>query len=174
MVKNMPANEGHASSIPGSGRLPREGNGKFSSVQSLSRVRLFGPHESQHARLPCPSPVQGVVYWLEAASSSLRERKKTHWGTPANNTVWALSWHQLPVTWGRHLGYPTPMSLQLTPASSISLQLKQTVPSANCPAGPGQIPELSDITKFHLKPPSFEVVCYIAIDNQNTDINLLA
>ena len=132
------------------------------------------PHELQHVRPPCPSPVQGVVYWLEAASSSLRERKKTRWGTLANNTGWALSWHQLPVMWGHHLRYPTPMSLQLTPASSISLQLKWTVPSANCPAGPGQIPELSDITKFHLKPLSFEVVCYIAIDNQNTDINLLA
>ena len=26
------------------------------SVQSLSRVRLFATHESQHARPPCPSP----------------------------------------------------------------------------------------------------------------------
>ena len=32
----------------------------FSSVQSLSRVQLFGPHESQHARPPCPSPTPGV------------------------------------------------------------------------------------------------------------------
>ena len=30
---------------------------KFSSVQSLSCVR---PHESQHARPPCPSPTPGV------------------------------------------------------------------------------------------------------------------
>ena len=29
---------------------------QFSSVQSLSRVRLFATHESQHARPPCPSP----------------------------------------------------------------------------------------------------------------------
>ena len=28
----------------------------FSSVQSLSHVRLFATHESQHARPPCPSP----------------------------------------------------------------------------------------------------------------------
>ena len=32
----------------------------FSSVQSLSRVWLFGSHESQHARPPCPSPTPGV------------------------------------------------------------------------------------------------------------------
>ena len=32
----------------------------FSSVQLLSCVRLFGPHESQHARPPCPSPIPGV------------------------------------------------------------------------------------------------------------------
>ena len=29
---------------------------QFSSVQSLSRVWLFGPHRLQHARLPYPSP----------------------------------------------------------------------------------------------------------------------
>ena len=33
---------------------------QFSSVQLLSRVRLLWPHESQHARLPCPSPTPGV------------------------------------------------------------------------------------------------------------------
>ena len=32
---------------------------QFSSVQSLSRVWLW-PHESQHARPPCPSPAPGV------------------------------------------------------------------------------------------------------------------
>ena len=32
----------------------------FSSVQSLSRVWLLWPHESQHARPPCPSPTPGV------------------------------------------------------------------------------------------------------------------
>ena len=32
----------------------------FSSVQSLSRVRLFGPHELQHPRPPCPSPTPRV------------------------------------------------------------------------------------------------------------------
>ena len=33
---------------------------QFSSVQSLSRVRLLRPYESQHARPPCPSPTPGV------------------------------------------------------------------------------------------------------------------
>ena len=32
----------------------------FNSVQSLSRVRLFATHESQHARPSCPSPTPGV------------------------------------------------------------------------------------------------------------------
>ena len=32
----------------------------ISSVQSLSRIWLFQPHESQHARPPCPSPTPGV------------------------------------------------------------------------------------------------------------------
>ena len=32
----------------------------FSSVQSLSHVGLFPPHEPQHARPPCPSPTPGV------------------------------------------------------------------------------------------------------------------
>ena len=31
----------------------------FSSVQSLRRVRLLQPHESQDARPPCPSPTPG-------------------------------------------------------------------------------------------------------------------
>ena len=33
---------------------------QFSSVQSLSCVRLFGPHKLQHARPPCPLPTPGV------------------------------------------------------------------------------------------------------------------
>ena len=32
----------------------------YSSVQSLSRVVSLQPHESQHARPPCPSPTPGV------------------------------------------------------------------------------------------------------------------
>ena len=32
----------------------------FSSVQSLSRVWLLQPHESQHTRPPCPSPTPRV------------------------------------------------------------------------------------------------------------------
>ena len=34
----------------------------FSSVQSLSRVRLFGPHGLQLTRPPCPSPTPGVCW----------------------------------------------------------------------------------------------------------------
>ena len=33
---------------------------QFSSVQLLSHVRLFGPHELQHTRPPCPSPTPGI------------------------------------------------------------------------------------------------------------------
>lgn len=33
---------------------------QFSSVQSLSRVHEFPPHESQNARPPCPSQTPGV------------------------------------------------------------------------------------------------------------------
>ena len=47
------------------------------SDQSLSRVRLFAPHESQHARPPCPSPTPGVQsnscpssWWCHPAISS--------------------------------------------------------------------------------------------------------
>ena len=36
------------------------GSVQFSSIQSLSRVRLFGPHELQHTRPPCPSPTPGI------------------------------------------------------------------------------------------------------------------
>ena len=33
---------------------------RFSSAQSLSRVRLLWPHELQHFRPPCPSPTPGI------------------------------------------------------------------------------------------------------------------
>ena len=33
---------------------------QFSSVQSISRSDSLPPHESQHARPPCPSPTPGV------------------------------------------------------------------------------------------------------------------
>ena len=35
-------------------------NIQFSSVQSLSHVRLLRSHKSQHARPPCPLPTPGV------------------------------------------------------------------------------------------------------------------
>ena len=48
--------------------LINDGTIQFSSVQSLSSVQFsrsvvsgsLGPHESQHARPPCPSPTPGV------------------------------------------------------------------------------------------------------------------
>ena len=50
---------------------------QYSSVQSLSHVQLFGPHESQHARPPCPSPTPRVhsdsrpsSWWCHPAISS--------------------------------------------------------------------------------------------------------
>ena len=33
---------------------------QLSSVQSLSRVRLFATHGLQHAKLPCQSPISGI------------------------------------------------------------------------------------------------------------------
>ena len=49
----------------------------FSSVQSLSRVRLFAPQETQHTRPPCPSPTPRVhpnscplSWWCHPAISS--------------------------------------------------------------------------------------------------------
>ena len=33
---------------------------QFSSVQSVSHVRLFATHELQHTRPPCPSPTPGI------------------------------------------------------------------------------------------------------------------
>ena len=49
----------------------------FSSVQLLSRVQLFAPHELQHARPPCPSPTPKVYsnshplnQWCHPAISS--------------------------------------------------------------------------------------------------------
>ena len=55
--------------FPSPGALPNPGikpgspalqANAFSSVQSLSRVDSLRPHESQHARPPCPSPTPGV------------------------------------------------------------------------------------------------------------------
>ena len=53
--------------------------GQFSSVQSLSHVRLFATHEPQHARPPCPSPTPGAClnscplsqWWHLTISSSV-------------------------------------------------------------------------------------------------------
>ena len=42
---------------------------QFSSVQSLSHVRLLRPHESQHTRPPCPSPTPGVYSRLISIKS---------------------------------------------------------------------------------------------------------
>ena len=40
--------------------LRRKAMTNLSSVQLLSRVRLFEPHGLCHARLPCPSPTPAV------------------------------------------------------------------------------------------------------------------
>ena len=49
----------------------------FSSVQSLSHVRLLRPHESQHARPPCPSPSP----WVHSNS-----RPSSRWCHPATSS----------------------------------------------------------------------------------------
>lgn len=61
------------------------------------------------------------------------------------------------------------MSLQVTPAQSQPTATAWEIPSANHPDEPGQITELSDTIQFYFKPLSFGVVCYVAIDNQNTE-----
>ena len=47
---------------------PFEMYNSISSVQSLSHVWLFGPHELQHTRLPCPSPTPRA--WTNSYPSS--------------------------------------------------------------------------------------------------------
>ena len=46
----------------------------FSSVQSLSRVRVFAPHELQHTRPSCPSPTPRV---------HVNSRPSSQWCHPA-------------------------------------------------------------------------------------------
>ena len=40
-------------------KVPHDKSSQFSSLQLLSRVRLFAPHGLQHARPPCSSPTPG-------------------------------------------------------------------------------------------------------------------
>ena len=92
VIKNPPANAGDMSSVPGLGRSPGEGNGNplqyswlgnpngqrslagyspfFSSIQFSRSVMSdsLWPHESQHARPPCPSPTPGVHLDTHASS----------------------------------------------------------------------------------------------------------
>ena len=81
---------------------------QFSSVQSLSRVRLFAtPHESQHARPPCPSPTPGVhsnscpsSRWCRPAiSSSVVPVCKTAKETQMYRTVFWTLWERARVGW---------------------------------------------------------------------------
>ena len=60
--KESACNAGDPGSIPWLGRSPGEVKGQFSSVQFSHSVMSdsLGPHESQHARPPCPSPTLGV------------------------------------------------------------------------------------------------------------------
>ena len=46
----------HAIKSKGKNCLSMNIGPSFSSVQSISHVQFFQPHEMQHARLPCPSP----------------------------------------------------------------------------------------------------------------------
>ena len=67
---------------------------QFSSVQSLSRVRLFATHELQHARPPCPSPTPGAhsdsrpsSQWCHPAiSSSVIPFSSCHQSLPASES----------------------------------------------------------------------------------------
>ena len=55
----------------------------FSSVQSLSHVRLFMTHGLQHARLPCPSPTpSSVQFGCSVMSDSLRPHGLQHARSP--------------------------------------------------------------------------------------------
>ena len=58
----------------------------FSSVQSLSHVRLFA-HELQHARPPCPSPTPGIY-------SNSRPSSKWCHPTISSSVVPFSSWPQ--------------------------------------------------------------------------------
>ena len=65
MIKNSPANAGDtrgAGLIPALGRSPGGRHGRGSSVQFSRSVvsDSLRPHESQHARPPCPSQTPGV------------------------------------------------------------------------------------------------------------------
>ena len=66
---------------------------QFSSVQSLSRVQLLRPHESQHARPPCPTPSPGVhsnlcpsSLWCHPAISSWVVRFSCPQSLPASES----------------------------------------------------------------------------------------
>ena len=67
--------------------VPPEKSSMFlSSVQSLSRVRLFATHELQHARPPCPSPTPRVhpnscpsSWWCHPASNPSQHQSLFQW-----------------------------------------------------------------------------------------------
>ena len=50
----------HAIKSKGKNCLSMNIGPSFSSIQSISHVQFFQPHEMQHARLPCPSPTPGA------------------------------------------------------------------------------------------------------------------
>ena len=82
---------------------------QFSSVQSLSHVRLFVPHGVQHSRLPYPSPSPGVCsnswplsQWCYLTiSSSVTPFSSCHHSFPASGS---FPVSQLFVSHGQSIG----------------------------------------------------------------------
>ena len=69
---------------------------QFSSVQSLSRVRLFATHGLQHARPPCLSPTweftQTHVHWISDAIQPSHPLL-----SPSPPALWRRQWQPTPV-----------------------------------------------------------------------------
>jgi len=97
----------------------------FSSVQSLSHVWLFEPHESQHTRLPCPSPTPTVhqTHVHRVSDASQPSHPLSSPTSPALNP----SQHQSLFQWVSSLHYvakvlefpPQHQSFQRTPRTDL-------------------------------------------------------
>ena len=79
-------------------------NGIFSSIQPLSRVRIFRPNDSLHPRLPCPSPTPGV-YTNLCPSSRRRHPAISSSDIPFSSCPQSLpAWESFPMSqlfaWG--------------------------------------------------------------------------
>ena len=65
-----------------------------SSVQLLSRVRLSAPHESRHARPPCPSQTPWILVSSKHSTEGRHERKvkvKSLSRVPVSVTPWTVA-----------------------------------------------------------------------------------